>query len=192
MPRKRPLALVRAFEQARRLVPDRELRLVLVGDGRLRRRVERHVHRRGLAELVRVTGRVDRREVRAELRTASFFVAPAPKESFGIAALEARCAGLPVVASRRSGVGEFVRDRVDGLLVGNDSELTVAIAALACDDGLRGRIAAHNCRVAPSFDWADVHVRTCALYRSAQARAGAVPATAQRPQPGLLPAAARG
>ena len=44
------------------------------------------------------------------------FVAPANLESFGIAALEARCAGLPVLAKANSGIREFVSDEREGLL----------------------------------------------------------------------------
>jgi len=179
--RKRPLQLVQAFERARRLVPDREARLVLVGDGRQRRRVERYVRRHGLGREVRVTGRIPRNEVLDELRAASIYVSPAPKESFGIAALEARCAGLPVVAHRRSGVAEFVRDRVDGLLVDSEAEQAVALAELLSDDGLRARITAHNRRVAPRHDWRDVLQRTDELYRDAAERATGRARDAVRP-----------
>jgi glycosyltransferase involved in cell wall biosynthesis/uncharacterized membrane protein YbhN (UPF0104 family) len=182
-PRKRPLRLLRAFEQVCRLTGRDDVRLVLVGDGPLRRRVERHVRRRGLGDRVRVTGRLSREHVRVELGAASLYVAPAPRESFGIAALEARCAGLPVVASRRSGVGEFVRDRVDGLLVGNDAELVAALADLVHDEGLRSRIAIHNRAVAPAFDWSDALRRTTDLYRTAQEVAASRPRVLAGSQP---------
>jgi glycosyltransferase involved in cell wall biosynthesis len=171
MPRKRPLQMLRTFEQVRRLTGS-DVRLVIVGDGPLRDRLERQVRRRGLGEHVRMTGRLPRREVLAELAAASVYLSPAPKESFGIAALEARCSGLPVVASRDSGVGEFIRDRVDGILVDGDTEMAVALAELVRDPELRTRIAAHNRAVAPHFDWVDVLGRTAALYDVAAERVG--------------------
>jgi glycosyltransferase involved in cell wall biosynthesis/uncharacterized membrane protein YbhN (UPF0104 family) len=176
MPRKRPVALVKMFDQVRRLAPAHDVRLVIVGDGPLRGRVERCIRRRGLDRHVRITGRMPRPQVLDELRAASVYVAPAPKESFGIAALEARCAGLPVVANRRSGVGEFIRDRVDGLLVGDDAQMVVALAELVRDETLRARITAHNRRVAPDLDWTAVLERTDRLYREAADRAGAAAA----------------
>ena len=189
--RKRPVQLVRAFEQARRLVPEGNARLVLVGDGRLRGRVERYARRHGLAREVHVTGRIPRDRVLDELRSASVYVSPAPKESFGIAALEARCAGLPVVAHRRSGVGEFVRDRVDGMLVEGEAQLAVAIAELVRDAELRARITAHNRRVAPRQDWSDVLQRTDRLYRAAAERAsGRAGSPAAAPAPGAIAAEA--
>jgi glycosyltransferase involved in cell wall biosynthesis len=170
MPRKRPRQLLRMFEQVRRLSGRDDVRLVIVGDGPLRARIERGIRRRGMSEYVRVTGRLPRSQVQDELAAASVYVAPAPKESFGIAALEARCAGLPVVASRRSGVGEFIGDRIDGILVDSDAEMVVALADLVRDPGLRDRIAAHNRDVAPAFDWADVLERTDHLYELAADR----------------------
>ncbi|MDI6912246.1 glycosyltransferase [Nocardioides sp.] len=184
MPRKRPLPLVRAFEQVRALAPERDVRLLVVGDGRLRGRVERYVRRRGLTDCVRVTGRIPRSEVLGHLLSASVYVAPAPKESFGLAALEARCAGLPVVANRRSGVSEFIRDRMDGVLVADDAEMVVALADLVLDATLRERIAEHNRRVAPACDWVDALDRTDALYRLASER---LAAPVRAPEP-LVPA----
>ena len=166
-PRKRPMQMLRVFEQARRLTPDQDLRLIVVGDGPLRGRMDRYLRRSGLDQWVRITGQLSRPEVLRELRSAAMYVAPAPKESFGIAALEARCAGLPVVASRHSGITEFVRDRVEGILVDDDAEMAVAIADLAGDQELRARITVHNRRVAPDLDWTGILRRTDALYRSA-------------------------
>lgn len=178
MPRKRPLHLLRMLRRVRALTPGHDVRLVVVGDGPLRGRMERYLRRHGLEEHVRITGRIPRSQVIDELLAGSVYVAPAPKESFGLAALEARCAGLPVVASRQSGVAEFVRDRVDGLLAADDVEMTVAIADLVRDPELRGRIAAHNRRVAPAFDWSDVLERTDALYAAAGEHAERVTAPA--------------
>ncbi|RYP84003.1 glycosyltransferase [Nocardioides guangzhouensis] len=185
MPRKRPLQLLRVFEQVRRLT-GADVRLVVVGDGPLRRRLERHVRHHGLGDQVRITGRLPRDRVAGELATASVYVAPAPRESFGIAALEARCAGLPVVARRGSGVGELVRDRVDGILVDDDAGMAVALAGLVRDPALRERIAAHNRAVVPGFDWTDVLDRTAGLYRLAAERVGAYDRATGAPAPVLV------
>ncbi|MHB1063114.1 MAG: glycosyltransferase [Georgenia sp.] len=176
MPRKRPLALLKMFAEVRRLLPDHDLKLVIVGDGPLRQRIERYVQRHGLSQDVRITGRIPRREVLDELRASSIYIAPSPRESFGIAALEARCAGLPVIGNGRSGVSEFIRDRVDGMLVANDTEMVVAIVDLITDHALLNSISMHNHRVAPRHDWSDVLTHTEALYRqAARCVAGATP-----------------
>lgn len=186
MPRKRPTQLVDIVARVRELAPDHDVRLRIVGDGPLRGRLERAIARRGLTPYVEITGRLPREQVLAQLHRASVYVAPAPKESFGIAVLEARCAGLPIVASRRSGVTDMVRDRREGLLVDGDDQMAVAIADLVVDDELRERITAHNRRVAPAFDWSDVLDRTEALYRVAVERAAAAAAEGELGTVGAL------
>jgi len=188
MPRKRPIALLRMFADVRRLLPEHDLRLVIVGDGPLRRRSERHVQRHGLDQHVRITGRIPRTDVLDELRNSTIYIAPSPKESFGIAALEARCAGLPVVANSHSGVREYIRDRVDGMLVANDAEMVIAIAAMVTDHALLDTISRHNQRVPPRHDWSDILEQTEALYRRAAHRAGSVTPVAEPTTP---PVAAR-
>ncbi len=167
--RKRPVELLKAFHRATVLASDRELRLVMVGDGAQRGRLERYIARHGLGEQVTITGRIPREQVRAHLMSSSLYVAPARKEAFGIAALEARCVGLPVIAARQSGVSEFVRDRIEGILVDDDQQLAAAMAELAHDHLLRARITAHNRRVRPPHDWSDALVRIDEEYRAAMA-----------------------
>jgi glycosyltransferase involved in cell wall biosynthesis len=95
------------------------------------------------------------------------FVAPANLESFGIAALEARCAGLPVVAKAQTGIREFVAHEQEGLLAANDAEMARELTRIVNDRTLRERIAQHN-RTTPSpVDWTDVVERNVEAYRLA-------------------------
>ena len=166
--RKRPLALVRAVRRARRALPgDVRLRVVMVGDGPLRGRIERAVRRAGLADVVELPGRMDRSGIRELYRRADLYVAPATLESFGIAALEARCAGLPVVARRRTGIADFIADGAEGLLVGSDRGLADAVAELAADSSLRNAMTAHNRRNRPAAGWGDVLERCELAYKVA-------------------------
>lgn len=110
--RKRPVALVRMFEALAGEV-DVPVQLTVIGDGPLRPRIERLVVRRGLGSAVTVTGRVGPDAVLGLLADADLYVAPAVLESFGLAALEARCVGLPVVGHAGSGLVDFVDDGVE-------------------------------------------------------------------------------
>ena len=163
--RKRPLPLLRILAEVRDLVrADVPVRLVLVGDGPQRRQVAQRIRDLGMSDWVDLPGQLPRCEIRDVLAAADLYVAPATLESFGIAALEARAVGLPVVAKDRGGVGEFVTNGTDGILATTDGDMARALARLVESTPLREGIRAHNCAVAPAFGWADALVRTDQLY----------------------------
>jgi glycosyltransferase involved in cell wall biosynthesis len=166
--RKRPLPLLRVVRAARRALPaDVRLRLVLVGEGPQQDRVERTMRRYGLAADVELPGRLDRSGIRELYRRADVYVAPATLESFGIAALEARCAGLPVLARRRTGIADFIVHGVEGLLARNDRVLARELARVAADVGLRERLTGHNRSVRPEAGWGEVLQRCELAYKAA-------------------------
>jgi glycosyltransferase involved in cell wall biosynthesis len=153
--RKRPLALMRMLRELRAQVPsDVELRAIIIGDGPKEARLLAARSRWGLADWVALPGRLSRDEIRRWCRDADAYVAPAFQESFGIAALEARAAGLPVIAMESGGVGEFIGHGLEGLLCSSDREMVQALAALATDPARREAMAAHNRAHPPALDWA--------------------------------------
>jgi glycosyltransferase involved in cell wall biosynthesis len=168
--RKRPLALLRILRDAHELCdPGVRLRTVVIGDGPLRGRAQRYIDRHGLGDQVELAGGRSRLEVRQALARADVFLAPAVLESFGIAALEARCAGVPVISRSQGGTRDFIRHGREGLLVADDAAMARALAALTNDPGTRRRMTAHNRAVTPAQDWTAVLARTEELYRLAAA-----------------------
>jgi glycosyltransferase involved in cell wall biosynthesis len=169
-PRKRPMALLRTVRAAGRLTGETRLRLVCAGDGPQLGRAARAARRWGLA--VDLPGRLTPEQSRDLLHQADLYIAPADLESFGLAALEARTAGVPVLAKAAGGVGEFVADGVEGRLVADDTALARALAELATDPGLRRTMAAHNARVEPATTWPVTLEAVQSLYDRAAAIAG--------------------
>lgn len=171
-PRKRTLALVRIIAAAARQAPEGVgLSAVLVGDGPDRRRAERYVEGEGLAPVVRFTGRLERPAILDVFAHSDVYVQPSVRESFGLAALEARTAGLPVVARSQTGTTEFVREGVEGLLAPDDTGMARALARLASDRELLSRIARHNRSTAPAEAWPSVLATVRGAYAEAAARA---------------------
>lgn len=172
---KRALPLARMLRDVRASVPaDVAFRAVVIGDGPDRDAFARYVARHGMSDWVDLPGRVDRTVVREQLARSDCFIAPAELESFGIAALEARALGLPVVASARSGVGEFIGHGREGLLARDDRAMVAALSRMITDRPLREAIRAHNRATAISHDWPTALSRTQALYaRSVTATATA-------------------
>jgi glycosyltransferase involved in cell wall biosynthesis len=152
--RKRPIPLMRVMRQVRSLVPTAvPISLEILGEGPDRGSLERYLEEHGMTSWVSLPGRVPRASVRERYASADVYISPARLESFGIAALEARTSGLPVVARSGSGVGEFVEDGVNGFLTDDDASMAVALTRLASDDALRTRMRAHNLDLAPAQDW---------------------------------------
>ncbi|MFI9814785.1 glycosyltransferase family 4 protein [Saccharothrix variisporea] len=145
--RKQPLHLLSVLREAGAAVGG--LRATLAGDGPEMGAVRRYVRRHGM-DWVSLPGRLDRAGVSRLLASADVFVNPTASEAFGLATLEARTAGVPVVARPGTGVADFVRDGVEGLL---SDDLAAALVRLATDSGLRHRIAAHNRSTDPPCTW---------------------------------------
>lgn len=166
--RKRPIALLRMLQHAQQALvavgDPTVLRLVIAGDGPRRSAMEGWIRRHGMEERVSLLGRLDRAAVHDLLGRSHAFLAPADLESFGIAALEARCTGVPVIAKRQGGVGEFVRHEQEGLLVDSDADMVDAIVRLAREPALRRAIAEHNRTAACPVAWAPLLAATDAAY----------------------------
>ncbi|MBC7329579.1 glycosyltransferase [bacterium] len=132
---KNHLLLVEAFSKAVKEMPN--LRLHLVGDGSLRRKVENRVKKLGLEEKVFFWGwRSDIPEILAD---CDIFALSSDWEGFGIVLIEAMASGKPIVATDVGGIPEVVEDEITGILVPpRDPEaLANAILRLAKDEKLR-------------------------------------------------------
>jgi len=171
--KKRPASLLRAFHRVlTRVGSEYEPRLRIVGDGPERPKLERMIEHYRLQDHVTLLGMRRRDEIRELFRHADVFVMPARMESFGIAALEARAAGLPVVAMSNTGIADFVKDGRDGLLATSDKQLERCMEALVRDPVLREGIGRHNREVPPPLGWRGVLARHLRLY--SEAMGGAV------------------
>ncbi len=153
-PRKRPLHLLRMLRRVRDQVAAAiDIQVVIIGEGPERANLERYLRRHRMDGWVSLPGRLDREQIRQTFSWSDLYVAPAELESFGIAALEARCAGLPVVANGRGGVGEFIAHGREGLLADTDAGIVHALTTLIASADLRSAMFRHNLRVAPMLSW---------------------------------------
>jgi len=118
----RALALLRAEGR----VP----RLRIAGDGEHRAALERTAARFGVRDQVDFLGRRGAAEIRWLLEHSAALVVPSVYEGMPLVILEAMVAGVPVVASRVSGIPEVVLDPETGWLVPPEDPVALA-AALA-------------------------------------------------------------
>jgi len=112
---------VRAFAEYAKRQPNAEL--VLTGDGPLRGEIEAFASEVGIRDKVRFTGRVKADQVITMMGEADAFLQHSVslpdgrQEGLPTVLMEAMSTGLPVIASRHSGIPELITDGVDGLLV---------------------------------------------------------------------------
>jgi glycosyltransferase involved in cell wall biosynthesis len=132
---KRQDLLIAAF--ARLLPEHRQLRLVLVGDGGLRPRIEEQIAALGLGGHILLTGTAS--DLPPLYDAFDLFVQASNSEGLPNVLLEASAAALPIVATAAGGSGEVVVDGSTGLLVPVDDldRLTAAIHRAISDAELR-------------------------------------------------------
>jgi glycogen(starch) synthase len=112
------------------------LELVIAGTGPGEAQLRDQATRLGIADRVRLLGRIPHDEVLEVLTGAAAVLVPSRNiEGFSLAALEAAHAGRPVIASRVGGLAETIDDGVTGLLVPpcDPASLASAIDSLLSD-----------------------------------------------------------
>lgn len=176
--RKRPGALVDVLRAARdqldATAPGVRIEAQLVGNGPQRRLIRARLDRHGM-DWVHLPGRVTREALRELHGRSDIYLTTTRLEAFGIAALEARTAGLAVVARRGTGVEDFVEDGHDGLLRRSDADLATGLAQLAARPEELARIRAHNLSTPPEQAWDRVVEATLDEYARAQRLHGSAP-----------------
>ena len=110
----------------------------------------------GISEVTTFVGKVDHKEVPAELAKLDIFVALSREESFGVAVIEAGAVGKPVVVSDIGGLPEVVIDGVTGFVVPPEDieSASVIFERLITDEKLRLKLgAAGQVHVNSTYDW---------------------------------------
>jgi glycosyltransferase-like protein len=173
-PRKGSLALLAGFAALRERLPARRP-LLLIGGGATLFDYREEVGRfraaardLGVADDVRALGPLSDADVERAYRAADVLAFPSTVEGFGLVPLEALAAGLPVVASDLDVFRPFLRDGETALLVpaGDGAALGDALARLAGDDALAGRLRRAGRSVAEGFSWERSAQQHEAVYRS--------------------------
>ncbi|HEV2671424.1 MAG TPA: glycosyltransferase family 4 protein [Gemmatimonadales bacterium] len=153
----------------------RDARLVIVGDGPERARLEALSRQNGVASRVEFRGKVSDADLQRAYQQASAFVLPSvldargDTEGLGVVLLEAMNYGVPVVASKIGGIVDIVADRESGLLVraGDPGALAAALdQVLGSPDEARRLGENGRRRLREEFSWDAIVARWDALYRS--------------------------
>lgn len=128
-------AFVLLHQECRHL--QNRLRLVMIGDGELRVKVEQTLDNAGLLQQCWLPGNCN--NIPAIMKHLDIFVLPSQNEGISNTILEAMASGLPVIATRVGGNPELVSDQKTGLLVpaDNPQELMLALKSYVENESMR-------------------------------------------------------
>jgi glycosyltransferase involved in cell wall biosynthesis len=148
IPRKDPMALLRAFETMR--LRERAA-LLFIGDGELRGAIQA----RGVRDVV-VTGFVNQEAIPSLYAMSDVFVLPSSFDPRATVVNEAMACGLPVIVTDRCGpAGDIVRHGENGFVFGfgDVDALAAHLDTLAGDPALRARMSAWSREIISSWDY---------------------------------------
>ena len=116
--------------------------LTIIGDGPLRKTLEREILSRGLQERVLMRGALPEDEAIGAIAASDIFVLASLMEGLPVVLMEAMALSKPVIAACVAGIPELVRENENGLLFrpGDWSHLSVLMLSLARDPILRMRL----------------------------------------------------
>jgi sugar transferase (PEP-CTERM/EpsH1 system associated) len=146
-------------------------RVLIVGDGPMRARLEKEIAERKFSQKVLLAGAQN--NVPDWLQSMDVFCLPSRAEGISNTILEAMASGLPVIASRVGGNPELVVDQSTGLLVPHSDALALArgMAVMLDDENLRrGYAAAAHARAHREFSIEVMVERYTKLYLAAANR----------------------
>ncbi|KAA3439306.1 N-acetyl-alpha-D-glucosaminyl L-malate synthase BshA [Rufibacter hautae] len=125
--------VIKIFSKVREQMPSK---LLLVGDGPERPKMENLCRKLGICADVRFLGKLE--AVEELLSIADVFLMPSEKESFGLAALEAMACEVPVISSNAGGLPELNVHGVTGFVsnVGDVKDMVKNTLFLLQDDQL--------------------------------------------------------
>ena len=163
-PVKRVAEVIQIFAKIREQMP---VKLLMVGDGPDRESAEYLCRDSGYCTDVKFLGKSN--DVSRILAVSDLFILPSEKESFGLVALEAMAAKVPVISSNAGGLSEVNINGETGYTsdVGDVDKMATDAINLLSDEKLYEQFSAKAYKVAKTFDIKNVLPLYEAMYKKA-------------------------
>lgn len=148
--------LIKAFATLKNKYKNLPLKLLIVGDGSLRRELEELVENLDIKNLVYFTGRISYDKISKYHNMVDIAVYPSESESFGVAVIEAGACEKPVIVSNVGGLPEVVENGKTGFVVkyGDINAIVNALERLILDKQLRKNMGKNaRKRIMKLYDW---------------------------------------
>ncbi|MDE6142129.1 MAG: glycosyltransferase [Bacilli bacterium] len=95
------------------------IKLHIIGDGEEKNKLKDMVKNKKLEKNVFFEGFLSKEKINAMMENSSLFVSCARKESFGVSIIEAMSYGIPCVSYEHTSLRDFMKNEINGYLVGN-------------------------------------------------------------------------
>ena len=156
--------VIRIFNEIQKVMP---AKLMMVGDGPEKEPAEKLCQELGISDKVIFFGNSS--EIDEILCFSDLFLLPSETESFGLAALEAMVAGVPVISSNTGGLPEVNEDGYSGYLsdVGDVEDMSKKAISILSDDEKLRQFKSNALKVAQKFDVQNIVPLYENLYRKA-------------------------
>ncbi|MBC1868059.1 glycosyltransferase family 4 protein [Listeria seeligeri] len=135
-------AIINAMPEV--ILKEPNAKLVIVGDGPVRKDLEKIVENKNLEEHVIFTGAVDWENISLYYQLGDLFVSASTTETQGLTYAEAMAASLPVVAKRDESIEGFLTDRETAFLFDEDYELADLLVQVLSDKNTAALVAANG------------------------------------------------
>lgn len=162
------LAIV-AFSKLKLKYPNRKMKLIIVGEGSERKKLEDLVFDLNLSNDVVFEGKLSHTEIANKINELDVFVNLSEYESFGVSVVEAMSCQKPVIVSEAEGLIEVVGDDKNGIVVDlhHIDEVVKALERYMLDENLR-KVTGENARerVAEIYNWENSMLQMVGVYDS--------------------------
>lgn len=145
--------VLRVFDKVRKQIP---AKLILVGDGPERANIEKLCRELNTCDEIKLLGKIVNPE--QVLSIADLFLLPSETESFGLAALEAMAAKVPVISSNSGGLPEVNENGFSGFMcnVGDVDDMAEKAMHILKDDATLNQFKHNAYEQAKKFDIANI------------------------------------
>ena len=150
-----------------KILKAKNLRLILVGDGPEKGKIERMVKEFNFKEVV-LEGYVKDENLPAYYATADVFCSPAIKgESFGMVLLEAMASGVAIVAAANDGYKEILKEAGKECLAKTEdvNDLVIKLKRLIKDENLRKKLGEWGRWEAEKYSWDKIGSQVLEFYQ---------------------------
>jgi glycogen synthase len=151
------------------------VKLLIAGDGYLKGQLESLASETGVRSKTFFAGHVGDEDLTDLFLSSDVMAIPSVYEPFGVVALEAMAAHLPVVASNVDGLGEIISHEENGILVfpRDASSIAWGISRIFSDPGNTQRLVSNALKdIESKYSWKAVAEDTLNAYRDAVRKGG--------------------